>query len=769
MDEEILIALLVIILMIVPLGLIVAAFVLSVMAWLGVRSARKELDRLGLAVRALSEKPAGEAPAQKVVETVRIPQTVAAPVPEARPAAVVPPAPAPAPQPPPVAPVPSPPAQPARAQDGEKWQRFEERVGKRWMVWVGVLVLFLAAGFFVKYAIDNRWLGPTGRVVLGIIAGIAMLVGGDVSVRRAMRAFGQGLMGGGLAILYVSLFGAFGLYDLIPQAAAFASMIVITIAGMTLAVLHNAIAVSILALLGGILTPVMCSTGVDARDALFGYLVLLDLGVLGVMFFRQWKALDILAFLGTTGLYTGWTIEYYDASALLPAMLWLGAFFLIFLVAPFAYHLRRRSRIDLDRFILGLANATAAFVFSTIMLREKHLHVLGFIALGMSAFYIVLGWTTRRRLMEDGRSLFGFVSLAVIFLTLAVPLHLRLSGITLAWAVEGPILLYLGYTYRYLPARIGGMIVILCAVVRLIVYHMPLHEDLFDPVLNVRFGSALFVPLAAAVFAYIHHRMREGAVLADRILKHAAAILAGLLLLLVVQEELRLALAFGGHGYASWAVVAGLWAIASAGFLAAGTRLGAISARITGAALALGAAATAAVGYMDDTGTDWLYLNPQFVAGLAAAAAFFLYGWVLRRREPAFARGERILGTVLAAVGLFVLFVVLTLETYTYAIEASDDWRKGEWMAMMSVSIVWAVYAATLLVAGFWRNVRALRFTALGLFFLTAVKVVSLDMASVRQIYRIVSFLALGLLMTGASFLYHRVEKSIRRTTGERT
>ena len=100
----------------------------------------------------------------------------------------------------------------------------------------------------------------------------------------------------GLPILYISLFAAFSLYDIIPQMMAFAAMVVVTAAGMALAVLHNATALGFLALLGGFLTPLMVSTGHDARDSLSGTWRSSTWGVLGVAVFKRWRALDVLAF-----------------------------------------------------------------------------------------------------------------------------------------------------------------------------------------------------------------------------------------------------------------------------------------------------------------------------------------------------------------------------------------------------------------------------------------------------------------------------------------
>ena len=194
--------------------------------------------------------------------------------------------------------------------DRDRWATLEVKLGKQWMTWVGAIVLFLSVGFFVKYAFEHKWLGEAARVILGGIAGMSVLAAGERFVRRKMRALGQGLVGAGLAILYVSLFAAYGLYGLLPQTVTFVLMVIVTAGGMALAVIHDAVAVSFLAVLGGLLTPVLLRTGRDPRDALFAYVLLLDLGVLGVALFKRWRMLDVLAFIGTWALFTGWYFTF---------------------------------------------------------------------------------------------------------------------------------------------------------------------------------------------------------------------------------------------------------------------------------------------------------------------------------------------------------------------------------------------------------------------------------------------------------------------------
>lgn len=779
----------------------------------------------------------------------------------------------------------------------ETWADLEEIIGKRWMTWVGVVVLFLSAAFFFKYAHDQGWLGrigPGARVTLGIAFGIGLLAAGGRFVRRDMRALGLGLFGGGLGILYLSIFAAFAMYKLVPQPAAFAMMVVVSGVGMAFAVFHDAISVSFLAVLGGVLTPLMLRTGHDARDALFTYLTLLNLTVLGVALFKQWRPLEVLAFAGTWALFAGWFGKFYSSAGMVPTSFWLAVFYLTFLVLPFAYHLRHRSATTVQQFVMALAHATISFGYFHRVLYTHHHHVLGCVALGMSACYAALGVVSRKRAPGDARGVFGFIGLAVVFLTLAIPLHLKLYGITIAWALEGPALLYLGYKYSYRPVRFAGFFALLLAAFRAFVVHWPLHAGAFVPVFNRAFFSVMCVPVAGWAYAVIHRVHDADATAKDRVLRAASAIIAGFMALVIFQceagEWLRLR---GRHDLARCAVTV-LWALGSVGFLCAGLRLRSLAYRVSGLAalvfavvgtatfhaqyargdyflllsprfmsmvlvgltfftlafllrrgsdactgeelefgkylfvaaglllliglsvefhcycidtigdvvrakwmarmlvalvwvfgsiafMAVGLSvgsllargtgcvaliAAAAFGWhlhaVDERGVAALFLSPRFLTELIVVATIFGYAWILRRHAGICAEGERALGKKLWAVAIAFLLLVMTLEVDSYWMQRLVGSASAKWVARMSVTMLWGVYATALLAVGFWQRVRPLRLAALALFGVTALKLIVVDMGGVQQIYRILGFVVVGVLMIAASYLYHRLETMLQ-------
>jgi len=761
-DEEFLVVFLLILLGAVVLCGI-AAFIMSIIALKSISDLRRQILRLGYPIRPREVRPEPAPAPARPPEPALPPAPPAIPVPPAEPARPVPAA-APAP----VGAVAPALARPAAAAAG--WQGMEATIGKRWLTWAGGLAVFLATGFFVKHAIDNQWIGATGRVTLGIIFGLALIAIGDVCFRRKMQALGQGLIGAGLACVYVSLYAAFSFYHLLPQGAAFAAMIAVTVAGVTLAVLHDALALAVLALIGGLLTPVMLSTGRDSRDTLFGYLTLLDLGVLGVALFRRWRSLDCIAFFGTIALFIAWYQRFYTSEAMVPALLWAGGFFVIFLILPFLYSIRHGTPATIERFLLALANATWSFATAYAILHDDHRHALGFVALGMAAAYVAMGAIVRRRMAQDLPSIFGFIALAMTFLTIAIPLHLRVRGILLGWAAEGAVLLYLGYRFRYLPVRIGGLIVLAIATIRLFVSHWPLHEESFRLFWNVRFATALCVPLAGAAYAFIHHLNRKDATPTDRGLQATSGIAAGFLALIILHAELALWFAdweWRTHGVRSWytSLCVGIlvWTTGATAFLGAGLRLRSLATRLTGlVALAIALTIALFLAY-DGRPRDWglVALNPRFLASLAAVLLVFAYGIAIDRARSIVRPDEIRAVPIFLWAGTVLLFILLSIEIHGYFRRIIEDPRHARWVAQMALSILWGAYASVLLILGFARNWRPVRLAALGLFGLTAAKLVIVDLASLDQMYRVLSFLAIGLLMIVGAYLYHRAEKRL--------
>ncbi len=179
------------------------------------------------------------------------------------------------------------------------------KLGTKWLNWVGIVMLLVGMGFFLKYAYDNAWIGPKGRLAIGTLLGIASIGLGERFRRRNWGILFQTLTGGGLAAFYLCVFFSFQIYHLSDQALSMVLAVLVTALAVVMAVTHDAVAIAILALIGGFLSPVLLSTGTNHPYALFTYIAILNLVAMGAAYFRKWRALDLLCFIGTAAMYLG--------------------------------------------------------------------------------------------------------------------------------------------------------------------------------------------------------------------------------------------------------------------------------------------------------------------------------------------------------------------------------------------------------------------------------------------------------------------------------
>lgn len=196
---------------------------------------------------------------------------------------IVEPAPAHVPPPAPTA-TPSPaPLFPARVESKQKSREWEAIIGGNWFNKIGIAAIILGIAFFLRYAIENDWINNTGKVLLGVATGLAFIAAGERFQNKMLKVFARGLTGGGAAILYLSLYFAFQVYQLISQSLAFGLMALVTAGMVALALRHTSRTILLFAMFGGFLTPFWVSTGAVRPVALFTYLAILDLGLVAVL------------------------------------------------------------------------------------------------------------------------------------------------------------------------------------------------------------------------------------------------------------------------------------------------------------------------------------------------------------------------------------------------------------------------------------------------------------------------------------------------------
>jgi len=356
------------------------------------------------------------------------------------PAMVAPPPPAPSPVEPPMLPPVIPPVRPvyvppAPAKPVINWEQF---MGAKLFAWLGGLALFLGVAFFVKYSFEHDWISNEMRVALGFLFGAGLIVGGLKISREKYAITAQTLIAAGVVSLYAVTFACnsiyhFAFFDPLPT---FLLMALITATAFVLAVRLEAPVVAVLGILGGFLTPVLINTGHDNPAGLFGYLALLDLGLIAVTLHRRWFYLVPLGAAGTVLMMIAWAGKFYAPEKTTTAMIICLGFSILFIAAnDIARRLERH-----DRLLAWSAAALplVAFVFAfgcldypTVAGRAGHF--LGFVLL-VDAALLTLAWR------DETLPRIHLISGLVAFALFALWTGLHLTAGLLPWALAAYLL-----------------------------------------------------------------------------------------------------------------------------------------------------------------------------------------------------------------------------------------------------------------------------------------------------------------------------------------
>ena len=256
---------------------------------------------------------------------------------------------------------------PKPAKAAINWEQF---MGVKGFAWVGGLALFLGVAFFIKYSFDNNLVPPAVRAATGFIAGLGLLAGGLVMSRKNFPALSQTLCATGVVVLYAVTFACrtlfhFAFFGPLPT---FLLMALITVTAFLLAARLNALVVAILGMLGGFLTPVLLSTGQDNPWGLFGYIAILDAGLILIALNRRWHFLAALGAVGTIIMQCGWVNEffvsgkYFEDNKILIALAVLAGFIFLFLAA----NALAKRRAQLNWWFAGASLGVAAVALGFI-------------------------------------------------------------------------------------------------------------------------------------------------------------------------------------------------------------------------------------------------------------------------------------------------------------------------------------------------------------------------------------------------------------------
>ncbi|MHC4647994.1 MAG: DUF2339 domain-containing protein, partial [Planctomycetota bacterium] len=396
-------------------------------------------------------------------------------------------------------------------------QLWEQQIGTRWILIAGVITTFFGVAFFLRYAYLHFSISDLGKVIIAAVCGFIALAAGEITRRRGYGVVAKGVTALGFAILYAVVFAAQQFYGLIGSRPAFALAAMVTAATMAYAVILDEILIAFLSLLGGFLTPAIVSTGQNLPMPLFIYVTVLSVGAILCAYYRKWRAVDWLSYIGTFSLYTGWFERFYRPAVqtaggppeqIAIALGWLAVFFVIYLLMPILYELAKRVKTRKEDVLLVLANAAVVFYYLWTILFDRYRAQLAFCALGLCGAHLAMMAVVTRRCKDDLNLQHVLLAIGLFFLTIAVPVYLKMYAVTIAWAAEGVILAMIGLRYRSVLTQVGAAAALLLSCGNLLL-RLPMHQHNFNFVINPAFGTWCLVAAAMFVCHLLYRQLSE--------------------------------------------------------------------------------------------------------------------------------------------------------------------------------------------------------------------------------------------------------------------
>ena len=662
----------------------------------------------------------------------------------------------------------------------EDWERF---IGGNLFNKIGIAIILIGVFIGVKYSIDHDLISPTMRIILGYLTG-GILFGVGYYLKPKYEKFSAVLVSGAMAIFYFLTYVAYDFYQMFPTGVAFALMFFVTVATIWFALSYNQQIIALIGMVGGYAVPFLLSNGGGHVWVLLSYVAFINVGILIISFYKQWRWLYHSAFVFTWALYlTLHVFKYKDNQGLYFSFLLV--YYLIFHFAFIVRKLWAKDTFTIGDILILLSNTLLfyslglSFTFENVF--EHTRDYLTIFTLVNALFHLLVYYYTRSRGASKELKYLSLI-LAISFGTLTIPIYFKGVWITLFWAMEAGGLFWVGRTKKIRMYEVISYIVLSLATFSLLgnwierkahIFYEPWQVTAF---LNMTFFNSLSYVAIVAGISYVNSRYREKAsVTFDYVIN--------ILLFITLYATFYIEI------YSYWAIRINQYSIEA------------------------------------DTGMkayDSLQYFKQMWLIVYTVAYFTLFTWI----DTRYIRKEKILsnnlifnlviGVIMLTQGLYLLselrglyltympnmmyiiiryiallaFALLLWQTYKLLNAEAINFKNNkvrdlvlygvvlwvvssEWLHWtellgatanykLGLSILWVSYGVFMLVKGIHQNKSYMRIASISVILFTLVKLFFYDIAHLSTISRVVVLVILGVLLMIASFLYVKYDKKIR-------
>jgi hypothetical protein len=322
----------------------------------------------------------------------------------------------------------------------------EKFIGENLISKIGIVITVIGAAIGVKYSIDHQLISPLMRVLLGYLMGL-ILLGTGISLKNKYENYSAVLISGAMTIMYFMTFAAYSFYHLIPQTAAFLIMVIFTAFTVLAAIKLNKQVIAHIGLVGAYAVPFLLGDDSSNATILFGYMAILNTGILVISLMKYWKALFYSSFSLSWLIFFSWfQTSYQVAEHYGMSLSFTTIFFLIFYATFLAYKVRKKEEFGKEDVILLLANSFIFYALGYAILNssESGQSLVGTFTVINAIIHALVSLFIYRQKNRDNNLFQMILGLFIVFITIAIPVQLNGNWVTLLWIGETAVLFWIG-------------------------------------------------------------------------------------------------------------------------------------------------------------------------------------------------------------------------------------------------------------------------------------------------------------------------------------
>ncbi|MCX6306617.1 MAG: DUF2339 domain-containing protein [Bacteroidetes bacterium] len=680
----------------------------------------------------------------------------------------------------------------------------EKFVGENLINKIGIVITVLGVGIGAKYAIDHDLISPWTRIILGYLVGLG-LFGFAIRLKKQYLNFSSVLLSGSMAIMYFITYAAFSFYNLVPFWLTFALMVMFTVFTVTAAITCNQQVIAHLGLVGAYAVPFLLSNDTGNVAILFSYMALINTGILFIALKKYWKPLYYSSSAITWVIVISWYSQSYQPLLHFSlALSFILVFFTIFYVIFLAYKLLKTETFGIEDILMILGNSSVFYAlgYSIVYSHLTGNTILGLFTMFNALVHLIVSIVIYRRKQADRNLMYFTGGLALVFVTIAIPVGLDGTWVTLLWTAEAAMLFWLGRTKNTILYELLSYPLMFLAFFSLM-HDWLTHYNFFGneisagrmfPVFNIIFLTSLMliasltfisilnrktshpsplfqwqwllntinfsIPAMLLIVAYGLFVMEISTFWNQRYMDSVITLNTGL----TVNQHIRNTdvLKYNTISLIDYSLL--FFSILSImniiklknsilGYINLGCNTIAIGVFLTIGLYTIGELRDS---YLGQPNAAYFYrggfnIGIRYVSFVFTGGMLFLFRKYIR---------QKFIEADLKLEFDFLLHITLLTLLSNELINWMDLF-KSEHSYKLGLSILWGIYALLLIALGIWKKKKHLRIGAIVLFSATLVKLFLYDIVYLDTISKTIVFVSLGLLLLIISFLYNKYRKLI--------